>query len=101
MLLVYLVLNGVVQGSLLALICIGYSLAYGSARVINVAHADVMIAGGGYLVLLWIEATPPSPSGVAIMAVLFWAAGWIASPILLPQRRAERQQRPLLPALIG
>ena len=70
MLLVDLLINGVVQGSLLALICIGYSLAYGSAKVINFAHADVMIAGGGYLVFLFI--TPSIPQIVKLYMAIFW-----------------------------
>jgi branched-chain amino acid transport system permease protein len=49
-----ILINGLVQAALLALICVGYSLAYGTARVVNFAHADVMVAGGGYLVLLGI-----------------------------------------------
>lgn len=76
-----LFLNGVVQGCLLALICVGYSLAYGTAQVVNFAHADVMIAGGGYLVLLW--ASPPTNSPLAApgmaglvgvgAAIMIWA----------------------------
>jgi len=65
-----LLLNGLAQGSLLALICVGYSLAYGTAKVLNFAHADVMIAGGGYLVLLFVT-TPHSsallPVGMALV----------------------------------
>jgi branched-chain amino acid transport system permease protein len=71
---VELLLNGLVQGSLLALICIGYSLAYGTARVLNFAHADAMIAGGGYLVLL-LSGTTGIHSGPAWgMATLFGTA---------------------------
>lgn len=78
--LIDLLLNGIVQGSLLALVCIGYSLAYGSAKVINFAHADVLIAGGGYLVLLWLHGvTSPeyAPLGMVILfgmpvLICFW-----------------------------
>ena len=47
--------NAIVQGCLLSLVCIGYSMAYGYARVINFAHADILILGGGYLVLMLIN----------------------------------------------
>lgn len=66
-----LLINGLVQGSLLALICVGYSLAYGSAKVINFPHADILITGGGYLVLLWIAGNKSAPLASAGMAFLF------------------------------
>ncbi|HKO59119.1 MAG TPA: branched-chain amino acid ABC transporter permease [Thermoanaerobaculia bacterium] len=73
-----LLLNGLVEGSLLALIAVGYSLAYGTARVINFAHADVMIAGGGYLVLLWIGAGDGNTTGL-LMALLFGIGTYFAT----------------------
>jgi branched-chain amino acid transport system permease protein len=77
-----LLLNGIVQGSLLALICIGYSLAYGSARVLNFAHADVMIAGGGYLVLFLIHGDTDAFCSIG-MPLLFGLAGGIAGSLFL------------------
>jgi len=72
-----LFINGLVQGSLLALICIGYSLAYGTAKVINFAHADVMIAGGGYLVLLWSGGTATPEYAPLFMSMLFGFAAYL------------------------
>jgi branched-chain amino acid transport system permease protein len=74
-----LFLNGLVQGSLLALICIGYSLAYGTAKIINFAHADVMIAGGGYLVLLWVGGTAEATRAPLLMSVLFGSGAYVAA----------------------
>lgn len=86
---VELLLNAIVQGSLLSLICVGYSLAYGTARVINFAHADVMIAGGGYLVLLWMAGSADNQA-VYVMAALFGAAavavGWMWSQEAVKRR---------------
>lgn len=87
---VELLLNAIVQGSLLSLICVGYSLAYGTARVINFAHADAMIAGGGYLVLLWMVGADDSQT-VFVMGALFGAAavavGWMWSQEAVRWRR--------------
>ncbi len=96
-----LALNGLIQGSLLSLICVGYSLAYGSARVINFAHADVMIAGGGYLVLLWIEPGPEPVLRLTVMSALFGAAGWIACPLLLPMSAGPSKSLSLIPLVVG
>lgn len=83
---VELLLNAIVQGSLLSLICVGYSLAYGTARVINFAHADAMIAGGGYLVLLWIAGGKDNQT-VFVMGALFGAAvGWMWSQEAIRRR---------------
>lgn len=88
-----LAINGLVQGSLLALICIGYSLAYGSAKVMNFAHADVMIAGGGYLVLLWIDDSQGGESSPIIasgMALIFGSAAALGAHYLVPMRLKDR-----------
>lgn len=82
-----LFLNGIAEGSLLALICIGYSLAYGTARVINFAHADVMIAGGGYLVLLWLGGGSSTSTAGYFMAMLFGAAVCIVAMSYLATNR--------------
>jgi branched-subunit amino acid ABC-type transport system permease component len=85
-----LFLNGLVEGSLLALICVGYSLAYGTAKVINFAHADVMIAGGGYLVLLWVGGAADASLAPLLMSVLFGVAASIAALTWLSSRRSHR-----------
>ena len=81
-----LFLNGLIQGSLLALICIGYSLAYGTAKVLNFAHADAMVTGGGYWVLLLcgsVGLASGVPLGMGLLfgtatsaVVWFWLHQW-------------------------
>jgi len=84
MIIIELLLNGLVEGCLLALICIGYTLAYGVARILNFAHADVMIAGGGYLVLLLIAGDSFSTSICIGTTGLFAGAATIA---IWPRRK--------------
>lgn len=86
-----LVINGLVQGCLLALICVGYSIAYGSAKVLNFAHADVMVIGGGYLVLLWSGGQPISPLQAGVMAGLFGVGVLFAGELMLPGRPVIRR----------
>ncbi len=45
--------NGIVSGSLLALIALGYSMVYGILKLLNFAHGDVYMVGAfiGYGVL--------------------------------------------------
>lgn len=95
-----LILNGLVQGSLLALICIGYSLAYGSARVLNFAHADVMISGGGYLVLYLISDKSGDFSLIG-MPILFGISGGIAGSATLQGWELRRFKNAVLSMVFG
>jgi len=93
-----LFINGLVEGCLLALICMGYSLAYGTAKIINFAHADVMICGGGYLVLLWLGGSGPAPAAPLLMALLFGAAASMTALLYLPR---SARLRVLTAAAVG
>lgn len=98
---VELLLNGLVEGSLLALIAVGYSLAYGSARIINFAHADVMIASGGYLVLLWLEGTVSPITARIVTSVLFGSAASFTTLVLFRSSDRLSVRRVLLVGGIG
>src|ERR1700694_2186544 len=39
-------INGLVLGSVYAIIALGYTMVYGIISIINFAHADVMMVGG-------------------------------------------------------
>ncbi|NLU34232.1 branched-chain amino acid ABC transporter permease [Wolinella succinogenes] len=60
-------INGVSLGSMYALIAIGYTMVYGVLRLINFAHADVMMVGA-FLVFF----------GVSSFALPFWAAALLS-----------------------
>ena len=38
-------LNGLMTGSLYALVALGYTMVYGILRIINFAHGDVLMIG--------------------------------------------------------
>jgi branched-chain amino acid transport system permease protein len=96
-----LILNGLVEGCLLALICVGYSLAYGTAGVMNFAHADVMIAGGGSLVLLWLAGAAPPPLALYGMPLLFGLAVGVVILALLRDQRKSRSRSIISATLIA
>lgn len=96
---VELLLNGLVEGSLLALIAVGYSLAYGSAKIINFAHADIMIASGGYLVLLWIGGPNIPANASVILAIMFGCAACVTSLIWLEWNSRPWRRLALLAAI--
>jgi branched-subunit amino acid ABC-type transport system permease component len=41
------VLNGLVLGSVYAIIALGYTMVYGILGIINFAHSDVLMVGAG------------------------------------------------------
>ena len=68
--------NGLTQGSVYALIALGYTMVYGILRLINFAHGDVYMLGAffGYFVARWTKAqADPDPfkvAGVLLISML-------------------------------
>ncbi|OGO75267.1 MAG: amino acid ABC transporter [Chloroflexi bacterium RIFOXYC12_FULL_59_14] len=50
------VVSGISQGSIYALIALGYTMVYGILRMINFAHGDIFMAGAfaGYFLATWL-----------------------------------------------
>lgn len=64
--------DGVMFGSLYALIALGYTMVYGVLRLINFAHGDVFMVGAyaGYFAATWLgfEQNPSVASAILILA---------------------------------
>jgi branched-chain amino acid transport system permease protein len=101
--------NGIVLGSLYALIALGYSMVYGILKLLNFAHGDVYMVGAflGYGVLTSLGG-PLSPSiGIAPLIILMFAAAMLGAGALgvVVERFAYRPLRnapriaPLISAL--
>lgn len=58
-------INGVSLGSMYALIAIGYTMVYGTLRLINFAHGDIMMVGA-FLVYLAVSIGLPFPVAVVV-----------------------------------
>jgi branched-chain amino acid transport system permease protein len=73
---VSLIVGGLANGFLYALIALGYTLVYGVLRLINFAHSEVVMAGGfGALFAMRAILGSSSPAG-------FWAIGFVVIGIL-------------------
>ena len=68
--------NGISLGSMYALIAIGYTMVYGTLRLINFAHGDIMMVGA-FLVYLGVQIGMPF-----WLAVIFGIAGSVLVGIL-------------------
>lgn len=62
------VVNGMSLGGMYALIAIGYTMVYGVLRLINFAHADVMMVGA--FTTLFLFSSIGLPFGVAVFLTL-------------------------------
>jgi branched-chain amino acid transport system permease protein len=73
---VSLILGGIANGFLYALIALGYTLVYGVLRLINFAHSEVVMAGGfGGLFAMRAVLGTSTPGG-------FWAIGFMIVGII-------------------
>lgn len=107
-----LLVNGLVMGSLFALIALGYSLVYGIIELVNFAHGDLFMLGAAMtytltaLAVSWFGAVTPGGMSFAIMLGLllivpFFCGGvniLIDRAVYRPLRRAPRLV-PLVSAL--
>lgn len=76
MLYLELLIQGLIQGSMYAIIAVGLTLVYGLLRILHVAHAG-LFALGGYLGLLITNATGSLALGMLVSSVLVGIAGML------------------------
>jgi branched-chain amino acid transport system permease protein len=101
--------NGLTQGSVYALIALGYSMVYGILKLLNFAHGDLYMVGAfvGYFVIQWFGGAAhigiPVPILLLVMFVL--AGGGVGVLGVVIERFAYRPLRdapriaPLITAL--
>jgi branched-chain amino acid transport system permease protein len=105
-----LLISGIANGLVYALIALGYTLVYGVLQLINFAHSEVFMSGGfgGYFLLRAVIGTH-QPSGLAsvgfvILGILGGAAAGGAIAFLLERvayRPLRRRHAPRLAYLIS
>jgi len=94
-------LSGLTQGSVYALIALGYTMVYGVLRMINFAHSEVFMSGAfiGYFASTWLTATGFMDSNPVLALILVFLVAALTSvtiAVLLeriayrPLRRAPR-----------
>ncbi|MGB3541036.1 MAG: branched-chain amino acid ABC transporter permease [Mesorhizobium sp.] len=81
------VVNGLILGSMYALVAVGFSITYGIVRLINFAFGDIMMIGA--MLTVGLVAVPWLPFPLVILAVL--AMGALAGVII--DRAAFRPMR--------
>ena len=90
------ILNGLVLGSMYALVALGYTMVYGVLNLINFAHGDVLMIGAmvGLTILKLLEAWAPGLPGYVELAIAMGGAVPIAMLVnVLVERIAYRRLR--------
>jgi branched-chain amino acid transport system permease protein len=90
------ILNGLVLGSMYALIALGYTMVYGVLNLINFAHGDVLMIGAmaGLSILKLLEAVAPGLPGYVQLAIAILGAIPVCALVnVLIERVAYRRLR--------
>src|SRR5687768_193912 len=91
------VYNGLLAGSLYALVALGYTLIYGVARLINFAHGDVMTVSA---YACWVTSErlhAPLPAALALSLIVGPICALLIERIAV--RPASRSRDPLAPVI--
>jgi branched-chain amino acid transport system permease protein len=67
------IINGLVLGSMYALVALGYTMVYGIINLINFAHGEVLMVGAitSWQIITWMqEATPGMPGWLMLLIAL-------------------------------
>jgi branched-chain amino acid transport system permease protein len=77
------IINGLVLGSMYALIALGYTMVYGIINLINFAHGDVLMVGAltSWSVIIWAQASLPGTPGYVIL-LLSLAVAFVVAAVL-------------------
>jgi branched-chain amino acid transport system permease protein len=94
--LVQQIINGLVLGSMYALVALGYTMVYGVLNLINFAHGDVMMIGAmtGVTILKFIQyAAPGLPGVVKLLIAIVGAIPVCIAVNVIIERVAYRKLR--------
>ena len=77
------IINGLVLGSMYALIALGYTMVYGIIQLINVAHGEVLMVGAltAWSVIGMMQASMPGAPGWAILIMAMLIACVVAAAL--------------------
>jgi branched-chain amino acid transport system permease protein len=85
------VANGIILGSMYALIAIGFSLIYGIVRLINFAHGDIVTIGSFTMLASAVAANLPFPLAILVVLLVGGATGMMIERIAFRPMRGAPQ----------
>jgi branched-chain amino acid transport system permease protein len=85
------IVNGIILGSMYALIAIGFSLIYGIVRLINFAHGDIVTIGSFTMLASAIALNVPFPLAILVVLAVGGATGMLIERIAFRPMRGAPQ----------
>jgi branched-chain amino acid transport system permease protein len=70
-------LNGFLLGGLYGVIGLGLSITFGTMRVVQLAHGDLIVLGAYFLVTVLVPAGIPALAAAAIVVPALFVVGWV------------------------
>jgi len=93
------IINGLVLGSMYALIALGYTMVYGIINLINFAHGEVLMVGAltSWTIIGWMQTAMPGTPGwiILIIALIIVNAALSGSEMALVSLREGQLARPV------
>lgn len=88
------IINGMAQGSVYALVALGYTMVYGVLQFINFAHSDIFMLGafGGFFLAKWLSPFISNPL-ILLIAVVIGSMAFCVAVGLTIERIAYRPLR--------
>jgi len=83
--------NGIILGSMYALIAIGFSLIYGIVRLINFAHGDIVTIGSFTMLASAVALNLPFPLAILVVLAVGGATGMLIERIAFRPMRGAPQ----------
>jgi branched-chain amino acid transport system permease protein len=83
--------NGIILGSMYALIAIGFSLIYGIVRLINFAHGDIVTIGSFTMLASAVAVNLPFPLAILVVLLVGGATGMMIERIAFRPMRGAPQ----------
>ena len=100
------IVNGLVQGSIYALVALGYTMVYGIMGLINFAHGEVVMIGtlvtitvAGSLIKAGMPVALAALAGLSVSLLLCMALGWGLERIAYRPLRNAPRLTPLITAI--
>jgi branched-chain amino acid transport system permease protein len=85
------IVNGIILGSMYALIAIGFSLIYGIVRLINFAHGDIVTIGSFTMLASTTALNIPFPLAILVVLAIGGATGMLIERIAFRPMRGAPQ----------
>lgn len=100
------IINGLVQGSIYALVALGYTMVYGIMGLINFAHGEVVMIGtlvtitvAGTLIKAGMPVALAALAGISVSVLICMALGWGLERIAYRPLRNAPRLTPLITAI--